>query len=656
MSVDIDIDLKAAGAQGKIGAIAASLKGLEQVADDIDIDFDADVGEITEELEKFSEALNSLDTDISNVGSELKEAARELDGAEMSVVAEAPDGSTGSGDSTGGDPPDSLVTDLTSFGKDVDTSAGSATDGGSRASIFERVNGPDAIHMSDDDLGELLKTRSGGGLSNLGGSSPLIPEYDAISRTARRGSYGLEPDSMAYRRANVLSNERADRIDFELQGTDSVRQELSIREERGLLGDPPSRDKGRSGFLPKIDSRFGKVDSTSDAVRKLDKNNKKLGSTLRRLKPSMSKYREIIAAILPVALALGTQLLGVAAAMGSVAAAGGAIMALGLFGHGNTMASSAAKAKREMRDLKKEMYQVAQPTLQEFAPIQARMFDSIPDGLDGVFEEMEGLTSYEDTLFSLGGSLAGGMEEAVAIVNENEQAISQLSRRFGGLIGSGLLDFFEWLIQAAARNQNLLVSLGSDMMKLAVVAYNLSMAIAKIVTAFSPLFDFLVWISELLNGAVLVGLIAAVGYLFLLGKAAMTVYGLATAFSALTTWVTAAEGGMIGYMASTWGAVAATLALVAAVGALTLGSSLLVGGAVTAGAMGSSDTPDGPNSPGGSGGYGGGGKTVYNDNRSFTINSGGSDDYATQKSVEDTVQRVSDTNEAQSLPPIGNNS
>jgi len=343
--------------------------------------------------------------------------------------------------------------------------------------------------------------------------------------------------------------------------------------------------------------------------------------------------------------------------MGSVAVAGGAIMGLGLLGHGESMAESMEQAKQQVRELKHELFQTLQPQMQQFAPIQSRMFDAIPEafeGESGIGEQLEGLTVYEDTLFELGSALAGGMAEALQIINDNEQAVSQLTTRFAGLIGSGLLDFFEWLIQAAMRNQELLVDVGRDMLKLAVVAYNLSMAITRVISALSPFFDLLLWISELLDGAVLVGLIAMIAYIYALGKSVMVIYTLGTAFSALTTFIVEAEIGMLSYITTTWGAVAATLALVAAFGALTLGTSLVVGGVATGAAMQGGGPGGGPPTGGGGSGVGGrrgGGKTVYNDNRSFTINSQG-DDYAAQKGIGDELSKHAETQEAQALPDV----
>jgi hypothetical protein len=87
--------------------------------------------------------------------------------------------------------------------------------------------------------------------------------------------------------------------------------------------------------------------------------------------------------------------------------------------------------------------------------------------------------------------------------------------------------------------------------------------------------------------------------------------------------------------------VAAALAATG-IGAIVVGAGMAAGSAIDS--MGPS---------GGPGMGGGGGSQVYNDNRTFQINQSGDGDYASQKSMEDTVKRVGETNESQSLPPVG---
>jgi hypothetical protein len=650
MAVTIDLDVDASGATGSIGAVASSLKGLEMVANDLDIDLDADIGDITDEIDKFSEALANLDVDMNNLTRDLNEAVEKLDGAEIGVNVNNPSGNTGGGDSTGGDPPVSAV-DFSTFGDDVRT-GGATSDGGKAASIFERTYGPDAIHISDADIGEMLKGGAGSnvrtgagsssqfpkqavrklnsGLRNFGESSSIVPDYDPRERTAMRSDMGLEPLSMGDRR---------------------LRAAESYRELGDMHGIDIRGDKDRS--------MFGGGDMEISDLKKAAENMGGFGSKLSKLKPTMGKYMQLLAALIPIAVVLGTQLLGVAAAMGAVAVAGGAIMGLGLLGHADSMAGSVQQAKNELRDLKGELFDTFQPTMQQFAPIQSEMFDSIPDGLDPIAEKMEMLTTFKPLLFDLGAALSGGMVEALDIIERNSGAVKQLTSRFAGLLGTGLLDFFEFLIQSAARNQDLLVSFGSALINLAVVAYNVSLAVSKILNVFSPLAGMLAWLSDLLNNKFILAMLSAVTVTYLTA-AAFSKLGLAV-MAALSKIGILGSGSFLGTVMSGLAAMQAQVAgLIAEYTALSAAASMAAAAiamtgigllAVGAGTLAAGAILNGPNKSDGRF-QGGSGDNVYNDNRSITVNSGGGDTLADTKQMERVVSRASETNNATSRPDV----
>lgn len=797
MSVEIDIDLNAAGAQGKIGAIAASLEGLERVADDVDIDFDVDTSEITGEIDDLSKALDSIDLDVDRLDGRIKQAAQELDNAEVSVSHDLPDGGeTNDGESSGNDPPLSGLRDF------------------NEKSLLDRELG-DFTYASNDFLADTLYKAKGGktrGLDddgniverlrrapNLGHMSAEAPESDLSQRIGTRSGFGNDPFSMDLRRKGSDLSEEAIRrgadgshVPFERQdiaGLEDVLQDFRqydfdvseqlqsridarnraaapidtpfgdnglnyesrmselVDGELSELMDNPNQGSGNflgegqndfvkrmgaslaqaqyealggvsasrdftdfnsnvrdsvdlsenkirrsTGFFDRdfadgigtgmspgerfLQTDFGEkisdVDNLKDALQGLGNTHTGVGRQLRRLAPSMSMVYNIVAASLPAIIALGTQLLGVAAAMGAVAVAGAGIIGLGLIGHGDSMASSFQQAKVEFRDLKEELYDEVQPLANQFAPIQGRIFDSIPDGLSPVFEEMEGLTDFEDTLFSLGSIGSAALQRFFSIINSNEAQISQLTERFAALGATNALDFFEWLIQTASQNQKLIIELGSAIESLLRVVYNLSMFIGRLISGMEPLFQLLSMISGLLDNRLLVGMLTAitVGGLMavMFAKVTLAVWGLVSAISALHGFfVSVSSGGAISGMIISLQALGAWLTtitaqmttaqmaawgLASAIAATGVGALVVGGGLIAGQAAMDAMAPDVDTSAGATGG-----KTVYNDNRQFTVNnSGDTGDYATQKSVEDTVNRVKSTNSAQDLPPVGNNS
>lgn len=536
-------------------------------------------------------------------------------------------------------------------------------------------------------------------------SEGMLPLQDALRR--RSGINGPETDKepeypewlaqleLDRRRLGREQQERleADRgfINPSRFDIDNPMDELKDGERADLyrqavgLGNPDDEDRSRpSGGRPsnvseliKGNSILSKIDgikSKGDAFDALGDSSDAFGKKLRRLKPTMGKYMQLMAALLPIMVALGVQLLGVAAAMGAVAVAGAAIMGLGLLGQGDSMAESMANAKKSLKDLKKELFDMAQPLMKAFSPMQSRMFDAIPDALRDIFEEMEGMKAFEDTLFELGGALAGGMEEAISIVNDNEQAISQLATRFAGLIGSGLLDMFEWLIQTAYENQQLIVELGSALLSLAVVAYNVSMAIARITTALKPLFDFLAFLTGFLNNKLIVGFLSVITVLVtmmvIFTKVTMFVWAFYQAILAVQIALAVlGSGGMLAGLSTFFGtlmvyiqaAIAhfsalqlAAIGAAAAIAATGIGALAVGGGLAVAGTMSGPPGGSGVGQKSGVGGGGGGGRT-YIDNRTVNVE-GGNNDYADLNAVSNKILEDKQMEEGQSLPSTNTSS
>jgi hypothetical protein len=378
----------------------------------------------------------------------------------------------------------------------------------------------------------------------------------------------------------------------------------------------------------------------------------KMGGFLRRLKPTMGKYMQLLAAMIPIAVALAPALLGVAGAMGAVALAGGSMIGLGLLGHADSLAGSMAEAEHRTKELKQELFQVFQPAAQQFAPIQSRAFDELPGllGRDGgIAEKIEGMGRFEDTLFQVGYALVGGLEESLQVLLDNERAIENLTEGAVAFITTELPKFLQFLFDAATNNQGLLKAIGKDLFKLVGAAYQLSIALVKVLTAFSPLVDILVFISNLLNSKIIVGLVAMIGWLFVLGKAAGILSTLAGGFMLLRNSILQANGFLSGYIANTTAATLATLGLATAVGILTGGLSLLAG-SVISGSLVNDQLGDLPESP--TGGRG----TVINDNSTNTLNVNGVEDYGTEKRLERQFSQLQTDSEAQEIPNVNGTS
>jgi hypothetical protein len=458
----------------------------------------------------------------------------------------------------------------------------------------------------------------------------------------------------------------------------NAREQLSGSEKRDIIGQAPGDDgplnmKQRKSKMDLFEkSKTGKflndIDSPKDGISKLRNRNRGIGSYVKKAFPSMGKYMQLLAALIPIAVTLGTQLLGVASAMGAVGVAGASIMSLGLIGHGDSMAGSFAQAKQEIKDLKEEMFDAVQPLAQMFAPIQSRMFDAIPGAMGGIFDSMEGLTQFEGLLFDLGSAGASGIARFFDIINANAGIIDDLTREFAGLIGTGLLNFFNWLLKNAADNKQMMLETISVLKHLVVIGFNLASMLTKLIVKFEPLLWVGAKIANLFNNrlgiAILSFIAMATIVLMIVVKVILTMGALVSAISSLAgafAFMTSMFPGVAAFFTTLGGYITtaiaqygllATAAMTAAgaIAATGIGLALVGGGLAALDAM----QPDavGGNATSGMAVGGGGGKTVYNDNRSYEVSGASGDDYASVKQVGKEIERASERDAATSRPDV----
>ena len=458
----------------------------------------------------------------------------------------------------------------------------------------------------------------------------------------------------------------------------NARDQLSPEERQDIIDQKPGVDgldlkQGMSNQDRFDQTRFAKTlnksESAADLVSRVKGSQGGIGSTIKRAFPSMGKYMQLLAALIPIAVTLGTQLLGVASAMGAVGVAGASIMALGLIGHGDSMAGSFAQAKQEIRDLKEEMFNVVQPLAQTFAPIQSRMFDAIPGAMGGIFDSMEGLTQFEGLLFDLGSAGASGIARFFDIINANAGIIDDLTREFAGLIGTGLLNFFDWLLKNAAKNKELMLQTIGVLRDLISIGFDLATMLTKVIAKFAPLIRIASKIVNAFNNRVVIALISFIAVasvvlmitsklIFTFGSLALMIYkvaaglaflgggsimsGIFVFFSQLIIYIQAAIAHFSALQLAALGAAAA----IAATG---IGAALVGGGMAAYSAM-KPDVAGGDMTSGSA--VGGGGKTVYNDNRSYQVSGASGDDYASLKQVGSEIEKASEKDSATQLPDI----
>jgi len=502
MTVSIDIDLDAMDAFQEIGQLKLALKSLDEDIN-IDLDLDGGLGDIldnlTETMDELSESFNA----------DLNETIDRLEGLEFDDLSV----SRGMGNSGG---------DTGSDSGDYVPSAGQYFSGG----VFEDdSDGPSGIqkainkfHRKVDGLGdafEISEARFNLG-DGSGSASDGMTHRGIIQNAARRGgvgSFGAMMGSVAesgHFGDNPFSG-RDHRSRGHMRG---VSRAFRIGDSIGNLM-PDIGGSGRGGMFRSLTKGFRNLSNMVEGTT----------SAFKSLIPNMQMWWRLIAVAIPALGAMAVQALGVASAMGAMAVAGAGVIGLGLIGHGDSMAESFRNAGEEIDELKKGLFDSFEPTADLFAPIQSEFFDFIPGQMDRVARSMEGLTVFKDDIFSLFRGATQFAAELVDIIVENEAIISDLTATFSKLIGQSILNFFEWLLETASENKQMLIDLGGIFKTLAIAIYEVFMMISRALIMLKPFFGMLSWIADLLNNKFFSSLIAIITLLYVLSSAASVVVG-----------------------------------------------------------------------------------------------------------------------------------
>jgi len=293
--------------------------------------------------------------------------------------------------------------------------------------------------------------------------------------------------------------------------------------------------------------------------------------------PNIMMWWKLIAALLPMIIALAVQLAGVAVAMGAIAVAGAAVMGLGLIGHGEAIGDSFALARRQMNKFKRELFQTFKPALAEFAPISAQFMDEMTERLEPLADALRGFTIFEASFNSLFEGTIGWIEEVMYRMVEYADVMDQLAHRFGGILGDEVIQFVEFLIDYAYEEQDAMVELIEVFKSALATVLNLLVAFTYFLVILEPLAKLLAMVSGLLKnrfGAVLaVVLVTLYVFIATVNSAAAAIVSLQVMAGAGGVWALFA-----GYLTAAGGAVVGLGVKVAAlIGKLTLMHALLGG-------------------------------------------------------------------------------
>jgi hypothetical protein len=379
----------------------------------------------------------------------------------------------------------------------------------------------------------------------------------------------------------------------------------------------------------------------------------RLKGVLNRLKPSMKKIWNLIALIAPMMVTLATAAFGVAAAFAAVAVAGAAMLGLGLLGGGDDWASSLENARSTLQDFASDLYNVFEPAMDIFQPISERFFDFAPGELFGFSRAIQNLTVFEDTVFAAFSGFADWLTVATNGIAENEQAISQLAMRFGEMLGTGILDFFGYLLQYASKNQNFIIELAGAFKQIGLIIINLSEIFSRLAIAIRPVLTIVLWLSRTFNnrlGAALIMIFILVaklgGPLLMLINWFMKVR-MAAMMLQITT-VTAFRVMAVNALRSISAMIAGLSALQAAMAATGIGLAIVAGGYLMNELMPDpgGDMPSGSSFGSGGGTSPSGSRTTYN----TEINNYGNMEEDQVQSIRDELGRQRRRDDATNLP------
>lgn len=682
MAVNIDIDLKTKNAKSKVEMLRAEIASLEDIFEGDGLSLSDDFDGILDDIDDFTTEVEDLRVELDGLNDDLADTLDDLDGTEIGV--NMPDGTTG--DSGGeNDPPRQNFTIRTADLREATDEAmgdGGTMDFNARqtARRIESRFGLKGGAIDPESLRDMSIREVNAEIAEFVDRSGRNPFGNAgLLKNNRPDGFFLDEDGRFFDDVEADLGESMDRGDhYEKMRRAKEAAKIPTEDPRATKWSRDPFPSPTPGFRMRRDiHHLQKPDkSIKERVQGVRESFSKFGNVLRRLKPSMRQWWQLLAMLLPLLIAAGVQAAGAATAMLGLAGAAGAVIGMGLLGHANDMGDAFGEAKAQLSDLKDELFNTFQGPMQAFAPIQADLFAWLPSQLDGVARAMEGLVVYEDAIFSMFAGLADFAEEFVNIFVRNEDQVSQLALRMGSALGSTLLNGLEWLIETGYENQDMLTSLGSVLVDIGKILYNLSTFVGRVVAALQPLFTMLSWLSGLLNNKLIAFLFTTVTVFalmsYMLVGVAGKVYVLVTAVQSLLSWLAAlGAGGVLGGVIPALKLIAANVVAltmdlfglsfaaataVTALSALTLGAFAIGAGAAAVGTMGGpGQTGPGPGGNGyaGPGGPSGNGQqVVYHDNRQFEINQHGTD-RASSHAVRSEVNDMGAEDTAMNAPSPG---
>lgn len=285
-----------------------------------------------------------------------------------------------------------------------------------------------------------------------------------------------------------------------------------------------------------------------------------MGGAVRKMVPTYHMIIAVVSAMIPLLVTLAVQAMGVATAFGAVAGAGAAMFGLGLLGQGATLNQSLARSKQLLSEFKQEMYETFRPAAQLMAPFTEDILRNGAVEFEPLADAAANLVVFQDSARSAFRGLIEWAAQGITVMSQYEPMLEQLTDRFGGPLGTAIINFFRFVTEEAYKNQDMLMSLGGTFIVILHTIYNLSLAFSKMVVALTPLLRFVALIADLLANDWVAGAAAAAVGIYAIATAAMTLIGVLQAVATMLALVHGLYGNF-GLIALGLSAAAATYAV-----------------------------------------------------------------------------------------------
>lgn len=373
----------------------------------------------------------------------------------------------------------------------------------------------------------------------------------------------------------------------------------------------------------------------------------------------------IMVALLSIAQAVG----GIITAWAGHLTAMAGIVGLGMLGFGETAAQSEHLAKVRTRIFGRELFNEMRPATSHFAPITDQLFQTMPSRLGQLNDTLMDLDTFVPSLDPAIDGTINWIDDALSSMIEFSDEIVELSMRFGSLLGTGIIELFEWLVEGAANSQEAFLEVAEMFAVVIVTALRFAKVWGQVMAVLTPVFKLLGQLAAVLDNDVSIAMLQFLLIVAMLNKVinAVSKAGLfMQGVLASKGWVGAAIAGIKSLTASYWAlatsmmGAAKAAALLASAVTLGVGGFLIAGGGTAAmnampGLGGQSDmgpsTDFGGNEFTGGGGASGAGAGGAGNHVHYTMNVEGDTDKDSINKFKDMAyqqgeQVVEDRNEA----------